>query len=141
MANKINSFEDLEAWQEAHTFAVAIYKATNNFPANEQFGLTSQHRRAAVSISSNIAEGFSRHSIKEKIQFYSVAKGSVVESQSQLLLARDVGYLDIDKYESLANRAVRVHKLVNGLTSSVKSWSQPNTKYEQPIALSNSEKL
>src|SRR3989304_10242283 len=135
MANKINSFTYLEAWQQAHRFAVAVYKATEKFPPSEHFGLTSQLRRAVISISSNVAEGFSRQGTKEKIQFYSVARGSVVESQSQLLLARDVGYLNGADYQTLANQIIRVHKLINGLTSSVKSWSKPNTKYEQPVAL------
>lgn len=141
MANKINSFTDLEAWQQAHAFAVAVYKATSKFPPSEQFGLTSQLRRASVSIGSNIAEGFSRQSAKVKIQFYSIARGSVVESQSQLLLARDVGYLENGSYQSLADQAIRTHKLVNGLSASVKSWSKPNTKYEKPEARVKSEIL
>ena len=141
MANKINSFTDLEAWQQAHLFAVKIYKATNNFPLSEQFGLSSQLRRASVSVGSNIAEGFSRQSSKEKLQFYSVARGSLVESQSQLLLARDVQYLDNDVYQGLADQATRVHKLVNGLSTSVKSWSKPNTKYEKPKPRVKSEIL
>ena len=124
-----------------NTMGIPPEKATAKFPAHEQFGLTSQLRRAAVSIGSNIAEGFSRQGAKEKIQFYSIAKGSVVETQSQLLLARDIGYLDNETYELLANSSVRVHKLVNGLISSIKKWSLPNTKYEKPAALRKSEIL
>ena len=141
MANKINSFTDLEAWKYAHAFAVAVYKATNKFPQSEQFGLTSQLRRASVSVGSNIAEGFSRQSVKEKLHFYSVARGSLVESQSQLLLARAVQYLDDENYQKLADQAIRVHKLVNGLSASVKSWSKPNTRYEKPEARVKSEIL
>lgn len=139
MANKITSFSDLDAWQQAHALAVATYKATKNFPVSEQFGLTSQLRRAVVSIGSNIAEGFARQSLREKKQFYSVARGSIVESQSQLLLARDIGYLSDEEHKALSSKAVRVHKLLNGLISSLRSWSEPNTKYEKPVALSNRE--
>lgn len=141
MADKIVSFTDLEAWKQAHAFAVLVYKVTAKFPSSEQFGLTSQLRRASVSVGSNIAEGFSRQSIKEKLQFYSIARGSVVETQSQILLARDIGYLNNEDYQVLTDQAIRAHKLVNGLSSSVKSWPKPNTKYESPLALSNKEAL
>ena len=134
MAKKINSFTDLEAWQVAHSFAVTVYRATKKFPASEQYGLSSQLRRASVSIGSNIAEGFTRQSTKEKIQFYSVARGSTVESQSQLLLPRDVEFLTVDECKILIDQSIRVHKLVNGLISSVKSWSLPNTKSQIPKA-------
>ena len=141
MANKITSFTDLEAWQQAHLFAVAIYKTTKDFPVSEQFGITSQLRRAAVSIPSNIAEGFSRSSTKEKTQFYVVARASLVEVQSQILISRDVGFLSSDQFDKLSSRAVRVHKLINGLITSVKSWSKPSAKYEKPIARVKSEIL
>ena len=132
---KINSFTDLEAWQKAHLFAVNIYKITQKFPSSEQFGLTSQLRRASVSIGSNIAEGFTRQSVKEKLQFYSVARGSVVESQSQLFLARDVGYLTSADFDNIMNQAIRLHKLINGLSTSVKNWYLPNTNSQIPTAL------
>ncbi len=113
--HKIQSFTDLEAWKEAHTFVLLVYKMTTTFPKDEVFGLTSQLRRAAVSITSNIAEGFSRNSSKEKIQFYSIAKGSLTEAQSQLFIARDVGYINKDDFDVLARQAVTVGKILTGL--------------------------
>src|SRR3989344_1808308 len=90
---KIESFKDLIAWQKGHELVLEIYKITKAFPKEEQFGLTNQLRRAAVSLTSNIAEGFSRRSYKEKSQFYSMALGSLTEVQNQLLIAEDIGYI------------------------------------------------
>ncbi len=90
---KIREFSDLKAWQEAHKSALLIYTFTKDFPRDEIFGLTSQMRRSSVSITSNIAEGFGRHGYKEKVQFYYLAHGSLLELKNQLYLARDIGYL------------------------------------------------
>lgn len=92
-----------------------IYKETENFPSKEIFGLTNQIRRAAVSVTSNIAEGFSRNGNKEKCQFYCMAHGSLTELQNQLLISRDVGYLIKDKFDKLADQTVAVSKLISGL--------------------------
>ena len=115
MGGKIKSFTDLTAWREAHKFVVMIYKLTKDFPSEERFGLVNQMRRAGVSITSNIAEGFSRKSKKEKIQFYSVARGSLTELQNQLLIAKDVGYLKSKDFDQLAKQSIKVAKLLNGL--------------------------
>src|SRR3989338_7285206 len=101
MGNKIKSFTDLNAWREAHKLALMVYKATKDFPKEEIFGLVNQTRRAAVSINSNIAEGFSRQSYSEKIQFYSITQGSNTELQNQLLIAKDVGYLSQASFNEL----------------------------------------
>lgn len=93
---KIRSFTDLHAWQKAHELVLEVYKITKYFPREEQFGLTNQIRRASISVSSNLAEGFSRRSYKEKIQFYSMALGSTTEVQNQLLIAKDVDYITPD---------------------------------------------
>src|SRR3989344_5276169 len=90
--NKIQSFTDLEAWKRGHALTLEIYKITKTFPKEELFGLTSQIRRSALSITSNIAEGFSRKSSKEKIQFYFIALGSTTELQNQLLLSRYIAF-------------------------------------------------
>ncbi|MEK7558885.1 MAG: four helix bundle protein [Patescibacteria group bacterium] len=118
---KIKSFTDLNAWKEAHKLALLIYKITKQFPKEEQFGLTNQLRRAVVSITSNIAEGFSRSSYKEKIQFYSMALGSLSEVQSQLLIARDISYIEKDQFNSIADQSVTVNKLLNGLIKKSKT--------------------
>lgn len=111
----IKSFTDLYAWQEAHKLVLIIYKITKNFPKEENFGLTRQMRRAAISITSNIAEGFSRNTIKDKYQFYSIAEGSLTELQNQLIAARDLSYLQNNNFQEYGNKTIVVHKLINGL--------------------------
>lgn len=117
---KIRDFTDLKAWQEAHKLVISIYGHTKKFPREESFGLTQQIRRAAVSISSNIAEGFSRTSAKEKIQFYRIAHGSLTEVQNQLLISRDVEYLDKSLFQEISICTVTVSKLINGLIKSAR---------------------
>ena len=120
-SRKIKSFTDLKTWQEAHKLVLIIYKATKQFPREELFGLTNQMRRAAVSITSNIAEGFSRQSYREKVQFYSIAQGSNTELQNQLLVAKDVEYLEKTDFKEIVNQSIIVHKLLNGLIKKSKS--------------------
>lgn len=126
---RIKSFTDLFAWQEGHklvlmvysvrtryiTRSTARYKITDDFPKKELFGLTSQMRRAVVSVTSNIAEGFGRRSIHEKYQFYNIAHGSLIELQNQLLIARDVGYIGGGYFDEIAAQSVVVSKLIYGL--------------------------
>lgn len=97
-----------------------VYSFTKSFPKEEIFGLTSQMRRCVVSITSNIAEGFSRQSFKEKVQFYYIAQGSVTELQNQLLIVRDIGLLSNENFQNVANQSVKVHKIINGLIKSSK---------------------
>lgn len=118
---KITSFTGLIAWQEAHKLVLMIYTVTKTFPKEEMYSLIDQIRRCAISISSNIAEGFSRQSKKEKSQFYFIAKGSLTELQNQLLVAKDVGYLMKTEFTSIAEQTVTVHKLLNGLIKSAKN--------------------
>lgn len=117
----IKSFTQLHAWQNSHTLVLEIYKVTKLFPRDELFGLTNQMRRCVVSITSNIAEGFSRNTYKDKNQFYYISEGSVTELQNQLLIARDVGYLKPEDFKRIAEQTVVVHKLINGLIKSTKS--------------------
>lgn len=111
----IQKFTDLVAWQEGHRLVIMVYKLTKTFPTDELFGLVSQMRRSAVSITSNIAEGFSRQSYKEKAQFYAIALGSTTELQNQLLISKDVGLLPQEKFKECADKSVHVHKIINGL--------------------------
>src|SRR3990167_10939945 len=90
---KIKTFTDLNAWKESHGLVLFLYKVTKKFPKEEMFGLTSQMQRAAVSVTSNIAEGFGRQTYKEKVQFYYMAQGSLVELKNFIFIVRDVGYL------------------------------------------------
>jgi four helix bundle protein len=116
---KIKNFSDLVAWQEGHALVLRIYICTKLFPADERFGLVSQMRRASVSITSNIAEGFGRRTNPDKRQFYTIAVGSIAELQSQLYIARDLGFLQEAESASLQNDAEKVYRLVNGLISFV----------------------
>lgn len=95
------SFEDLIVWQKAHAFVLATYRTTNTFPKNEIYGLTSQFRRAAVSIAANIAEGFRRRTSPDKVRFLNIAQGSAEECRYYLILARDLGYGECSKIEPL----------------------------------------
>ena len=124
MDEKITSFTDLYAWKQGHKLVLLIYKETKKFPKDEIFGLVSQLRRCAVSITSNIAEGFGRQSYKEKIQFYFIARGSVIELQNQILICRDVGYINSQEFQEIADLSVLVHKIINGLITSAKALNE-----------------
>jgi len=113
---KIKSFTDLNTWKEGHKLVLMVYNKTKEFPSDERFALTDQMRRCSVSITSNIAEGFSRRSKGEKVQFYSVAKGSLTELQNQLLVARDVGYITGEAFSGIAEQSVVVGRLLTGLS-------------------------
>jgi four helix bundle protein len=119
-AGKIVSFTDLNAWQKGHALVLRVYKLTKNFPDEEKFALTNQIRRAAVSITSNIAEGFTRTSSPDRVHFYTIAHASLTEVQNQLLIARDVHYIDQNDFKLLASHAITVHKLLTGLIKATK---------------------
>ena len=112
----ISSFRDLQVWQEGHQLVLMVYKATGSFPGEEKFGLVSQMRRAAVSIPANIAEGFKRRGIQDKIRFYNTAEGSLEELKYFFILSNDLAYLT-DK-EPLLNQAETVGRLLYGLITS-----------------------
>jgi four helix bundle protein len=115
------SFRDLQVWQRAMQLTVAVYRLTQGFPREEQFGLTNQMRRSAVSIPSNIAEGQGRTSVGEFRQFLGMARGSNCEVQTQLEIARAMKFGNpglIDEVESLSNE---VRKMLFGLMNSIKA--------------------
>lgn len=120
-ADKIHSFTDLIAWKAGHQLVLKIYVLTENFAKKEQYSLTDQMRRAAVSITSNLAEGFSRRSQKDKTQFYFIALGSTTELQNQLLISRDLHYIDNNTFQEVANQSIEVHKLINGLIKAIRN--------------------
>ena|SRR3989344_7235405 len=116
----MNSYKELIVWQKSLTLAKEIYNITESFPKSELYGLTNQMRRAAVSIPSNIAEGFSRKSVKENCQFISVSFGSSSELETQLILSKELGFTkdkDIIKAEGLL---LEVRKMLNSLLSKLK---------------------
>lgn len=111
--------EDLVVWQKAVDFSTAIYAATKSFPAEERFGLTSQLRRAAVSIASNIAEGFARFSDADFLRFLRTSSGSLYEVRTQLLISKNVGLLDERAYEALRNQASELERLLVAFINAV----------------------
>lgn len=122
--DKIVSFTDLRVWQEGHRLVLSICKELKKFPAEERYGLVSQIRRAIISFTSNIAEGFIRPSYKEKLRFYYIALGSLVETQNQLLIARDLGYINKESFNQIADQQIKVHKMTNAFISSTKRYLQ-----------------
>lgn len=119
--NRIKSFTDLSAWKEGHKLVLMTYRVTGNFPDKEKFGLVSQMQRCAISITSNVAEGFSRQGKKEKVQFYYISLSSISELQNQLLIARDVDYLNSKEFKKIAKQTTIVQKIINGLIKSIKN--------------------
>lgn len=111
----IKSFTDLKAWQEGHKLVLDIYKITKSFPKSEVYGLTSQMRRSAVSVTSNIAEGFSRDTFSDKAHFYIMAHGSLTELQNQIYVAKDVGYIDSATSDILFLQAELTYRIISGL--------------------------
>ncbi|EKD86691.1 MAG: S23 ribosomal protein [uncultured bacterium] len=120
---KIVEFTDLIVWQKTHVLVLEIYKITRTFPPFERFGLASQMQRAVVSITSNLAEGFARRTKKEKLQFYYTALSSLSELRNQLLICRDLEYIDGQKFNSLEFRAIEVRKLLNGFIKTSENYS------------------
>lgn len=117
--NKIQHFTDLDVWQNAHELVLEVYKITKTFPEEERFGLSSQMRRAAVSVTSNISEGFGRRNKKEKAHFYSMAQSSLGELQNQMLIARDVDYISGRQTQEWLDKSSVVHKQLTVLIRSV----------------------
>jgi four helix bundle protein len=112
----MGTFQKLVAWQEAQALAAEVYRVSAQFPTAERFGLTSQLRRAAVSVPSNLAEGVGRGSGPALRAFARISRGSLQELCSQLLLAQTLGYLDGEKTEAVLARAARVGRLLSGLS-------------------------
>jgi len=116
MKTPARNFKELIVWQKAHAFVLEVYRFTQKFPSDERFGLTSQIRRAAVSVPANIAEGFPKRSSNDKTRFFNIAQGSLEEVHYYLILARDLGYGDST---GLVNLYDEVARLLNGYTSAI----------------------
>jgi len=114
-----NDTSKLILWQKSHKLVLTIYDITKKFPKDELFGLTSQIRRAAVSIPSNIVEGKARGSNKEYRRFLLMSRGSLEEVKYQILLAKDLQYIDENNYKEVLSLAKEVGKLLNGLIVSI----------------------
>jgi len=131
----VKSFEELTIWQEARELTSKIYILSKRFPKEELYGLTSQIRRASVSIMSNIAEGFNRRSTKEFINFLIISRASISEVQNDLYISLDLNYIDKKDFETIYNHAQKIsmsiNKLITYLRSQVKSYPKTTKINEQ----------
>ena len=109
----MRDFKELKVWHKAHRFVLDVYRHTRDFPSEERFGLTSQLRKSATSVGSNIAEGCGREGERELARFLSIAAGSTSEAEYQLLLARDLGYLQHEHHRQLDAQANEVKRMLN----------------------------
>ena len=116
---KSKTFKEVIVWQKAHTFVLSVYKVSENFPKSEMYGLTSQFRRAAVSIAANIAEGYKKRGTADKLRFYNISQGSLEECRYFIILANDLGYLkDANR---LNIQIEEVSKLLHGYMKAIKN--------------------
>lgn len=128
MRERAKTFEDLLVWQKAHSFTLAVYHLSEAFPKREIYGLSSQFRRAAVSIAANIAEGFRKRSKADKIRFLNIAQGPVEECRYYLILTKDLGYSDVSEIKLLLQE---VSKLLEAYAQAImNSLSINNPKTE-----------
>ena len=116
----METHKNLRVWQQSIEMVTSIYMMTKTFPKDELFGLVSQIRRAAVSVPSNIAEGYARGTDREKLHFLRISSGSMSEIETQLMLSLNLGYISQDLYEEMSERVTSVWKQLNALISSVK---------------------
>lgn len=119
MNSTINHFTQLEAWKISHQLALEIYQITKNFPKDERFGIIDQLRRASASITANIAEGWGRFHYADRNKFYYQARGSCCEVQNFLILAKDLNYLDQDKFDKLYSMCNKSFQIISGLIRAV----------------------
>jgi four helix bundle protein len=118
------TYHDLKVWQDAMELTLKIYRITRKFPAEEMYGLSAQLRRAAISVASNIAEGKGRSSDKELLQFLSHARGSLYEVQTQLQIAKSLGYLTDTDHQALLQQADAVGRMLNGMIAKFRQITQ-----------------
>ena len=107
------SFKEVVAWQKAHAYVLNVYSVTKHFPEHERFGLSSQFQRAAVSIAANIAEGYRRDGMNDKLRFLNIAQGSLEDCRYFTLLAKDLSYITIDAYNNLNMSLEEAGKVLN----------------------------
>jgi four helix bundle protein len=112
------SFEEIKAWKKGHDLVLELYHITNTSKGlSSDFGLKDQLRRAAVSITSNIAEGHERNTKKDFARFLNMSKGSAAEVRNQILIARDLNYITVDEYESMRSKLIEIGSMLSGLRS------------------------
>jgi four helix bundle protein len=123
----MGNYRQLSVWKRAHELALAVYRITERFPDCERYGLTAQLRRAAVSVVSNIAEGSGRLGDREQVRFLRIARGSVCEVECQLLLSKDLGYVQADAWNGIDKACQDLSSMLSALVRSLdkqRSWHQ-----------------
>ena len=114
------SFKEIFAWQRAHSFVISVYQVTKDYPQYERFSLCSQFQRAAVSIAANIAEGYRKDGIADKLRFLKTAQGSLEECRYYILLSYDLNYIDLETYNNMNVSLVETSKLLNAYYRGIK---------------------
>lgn len=117
---RIKNFKELLIWQKGIVLVEEIYNVTNNYPKNEAYGLVSQIRRSAVSIPSNIAEGFKRRHSKEFKQFINIALGSAAELETQIIISKQLGFIKEEQYDPILENIITLSKMMNSLAAKIK---------------------
>lgn len=115
----MKSYRELFVWQKGVDLSVSVYDETQSFPKEEAFGMTSQIRRSAISIPSNIAEGFGRSSQADFARFLKISSGSLYELQTQLEICRRINYISAEQFESLWNLSIEIEKMLSSLISKI----------------------
>ena len=120
-------FENLQVWQKAHAFVLFVYKVTRQFPTDEKYGLTSQFRRASVSIEANIAEGYKKIGKSDKLRFFNIAQGSLEECRYYIILSKDLGYIEEKTAEEMTYDIYQASRFLNAYCKGVQEndFSQP----------------
>jgi len=129
--SEILSYRELDVWKQSRTLVKSVYKLTREFPKDEQFGLTNQLRRAVVSIPSNIAEGCGRNHFKDSIQFFFIARGSLYEVETQIIVSSDLDYVSESDLNLILEQITKCKKILNGFIN----YYQSKTNNQQPTTV------
>lgn len=122
----MQTFQDLLVWRRAHEFVLQVYSVTKSFPKEELFGLTSQLRRAAVSIAANIAEGYRKNGVPDKLRMFNIAQGSLEECRYYIILAKDIDYIKKEQQDLLSEKLQESSFLLNKYCEAIKSTAKRN---------------
>ena len=129
--SEISSYRDLDVWKQSRQLVKSVYQLSKSFPKEEQFGLTNQLRRAAISVPSNIAEGSGRNHSKDSIQFFFIARGSLYEIETQLIISFDLEYISESQLQEVLVQVTRCKKLLNGFIN----YFQKQTTNQHPTTI------
>ena len=131
----LKNYKELKVWQKAYQLCIVIYKITKGFPNEERYGLTSQIRRAAVSVPSNIAEGYGRKTTQEYIQSLYIAYGSHCELETQIMVSKDLGYIKSDDFQELQQEIGEVERMLKALIKSLQNKHSNPAAMRHPVSL------